>query len=52
MQIQNSVGESGENDPLDVSTVQGLLSQNADQLAPAAPVDATGVCDDQTIFLI
>jgi hypothetical protein len=52
MQIRNSVGESGRNDPLDVRTVQNLLSKNADQLVPANPVYATGLCDNQTIFLI
>ena len=52
MGIQASVGRAGFNLPIDVQIVQGLLQQNLKWLGLVVPVRITGVCDNQTIYLI
>ena len=52
MNISMSVGRNGFNFPLDVRTVQTLLQQNQKWLGPVIPLQITGICDNQTIYLI
>ena len=50
MGLRGSVGRGGMNEFLDVSLVQSLLSRI--DMGPVANAPVTGICDDQTVFLI
>ena len=52
MEILNAVGQSAKNSAVDVRIVQNLLLQNITQLGPVRTIDANGLCDEQTVFLI